>query len=111
MSSTIRTTIESVISERVGTVPAGYQPVVDAVIEAVEGLAEQAADSLRESGSSVASPEQIESALVAAGLVEPEPVVEDVPQPEDPTRDGRIRSLEEKVDRLVALAERHLGRI
>ena len=105
MSSTIRTTIESVISERVGRLPAGYQSVVDGVIEAVEGLAASAADSLRESGRALgASEEQVEGALVSAGLVEPEPVVE-----ETVADGGRLASLERKVDALIRAAESRFG--
>lgn len=99
MSSTIRTTIESTV----GTIPSGYQSVVDRVVVAVEGLAAQAADSLRESGRSLgASSEQIESALVAAGLVEPEPVVE-----ASSTED--ISDLRRKVNALCDLARTRLG--
>lgn len=108
MSSTIRTTIESTV----GTVPSGYQSVVDNVVEAVEALAAQAADSLRESGRALgASSEQIEGALVAAGLVEPEPVVEETPVATGSDIEERVGRIESAVARLTALAERHLGRI
>lgn len=117
-NNTIRETIDAVIRTEIGSVPTGYGRVVEAVKVAVEGLAEQAADSIRESASGVASPEQVETALVAAGLVEPEPVVEDAPTPEDPQRDARISAIEsnvagltEAVKRLTDLAERHLGRL
>jgi hypothetical protein len=113
MSSTIRTTIQSTV-EGYGTIPMGYQRVVDGVVEAVEGLAAQAADSLRESGRALgASSEQIEAALVSAGLVEEEDV--DIATPDDDDRIGKVEAsvatLTDLVTRLTALAERHLGRI
>lgn len=104
MSSTISTTIRNTV----GTVPFGYESKVNEVIAAVEGLAEQAAESLRESGRNLgATDEQIDAALVSAGLVEAEPVPE-VAQPADEDRLGKI---EAAVARLTALAERHLGRL
>lgn len=107
MSSTIRTTIQSTV-EGYGTIPMGYQRVVDGVVEAVEGLAAQAADSLRESGRALgANAEQIESALVSAGLVEPEPTPEDVPA--FASDDGRLASLERKVDALIRAASDRFG--
>lgn len=103
MSSTIRTTIESTV----GTVPYGYQSKVDEVIAAVEALAAQAADSIRESARALGAPsEQVESALVSAGLVEPEPVVEETTGSGD---DSRLASLERKVDALVRAASERFG--
>lgn len=110
-NSSIRTTVTTAVIEQIGRVPAGYERVVDAVVEAVEGLVESAADSLRESGSALgASEEEVESALVSAGLIEPTPVEDEtVPTPEDPARDERLSKIEAAVERLTALAERHLG--
>ena len=106
MSSTIRSTIESAITNRIGRVPNGYEGVVNDVVEAVEALALSAAESLRESGRALgASEEQVEGALVSAGLVEPEPVVEETVTADD----GRLASLERKVDALIRAAESRFG--
>jgi hypothetical protein len=113
MSSTIRTTIETAVANRIGRVPAGYQSAVDDVVEAVEALALSAAESLRESGRALgASEESIESALVSSGLVEPEPVVEETPAAGGDTEE-RLSKIESAIERLTALgerAERYLSR-
>lgn len=111
-NNTIRETIDAAVREQIGSVPMGYERVVEAVKVAVEGLAESAADSLRESGQELgASDEEIESALVSAGLVEPEPTPEPESVSEDSNIETRVGKIEAAVERLTALAERHLGRL
>lgn len=106
-NNSIRTTIDDTI-RRFGSVPMGYERVVEAVKVAVEGLAESAAESLRESGRALgASDEQIEAALVSAGLVEPEPEPENVAA--DPVEE-RFSKIEAGLARLSELADRYIGR-
>jgi hypothetical protein len=110
MSSTIRTTIETAVANRIGRVPAGYQSAVDDVVEAVEALALSAAESLRESGRALgASEESIESALVSSGLVEPEPVVEETTPASEGDRLTRVEAAIERLSAIAERAERYLG--
>lgn len=117
MSSTIRTTVTEAVRSHTGSVPAGYDYIVNAVIEAVTeavaDLAEQAADSLRDSGRALGATEtQIEDALVTAGLVE-KVEVEDVDSSDADDRltkvEAAVASLTEGLSRLTSLAERHFG--
>lgn len=102
MSSIISTTIRSTV----GTVPSGYESVVDRVVEAVEGLAAQAADSIRESASAAGiSGEQVEAALVSAGLVEEEAI----PESDGDSTESRLAAVERKVDALVRAASERFG--
>lgn len=115
-NNTIRETIDAAVREQVGSVPMGYERVVEAVKVAVEGLADSAVESLQESGRALgATDQQLQDAFVAAGLVEVEPEPEDIPEPETVSEDSnietRVGKIEAAVERLTALAERHLGRL
>lgn len=98
MSNTnIREAVNSAITGEIGRVPAGYERVVTAVVEAVEALAETVADNLREQGRALGATEaQVEAALTNSGLVEVAPVQD---APED-----RLGKLEALVNRLVEAA-------
>lgn len=101
----IRETIDAAISEQIGSVPTGYGNVVEAVKVAVEGLASSAAESLTESGRALgASDEQVQAALVSAGLVEIEPEPE-VAEPAAGDTEARLSKIESAIERLTSLAE------
>lgn len=117
MSNQIKQVVLSTISEQVGRVgyslPSGANEVVEAVADRLADFAEETAKAIvervqRDHGYGA----QAEALLTEFGFIsepEPEPVVED--SDEDDDEDSRLSRLEATVQRLVALAERHLGRV
>lgn len=107
MNTNIRSAVDTAISQQIGRVPAGYERVVEAVKVAMEGLAEQVADSLMESGKALgATEQQVRDALVDSGLIEDEPM-DEVAEPADV--EVRLSKIESAIESLKSLAERHLG--
>lgn len=103
MSNThIRSAVESVVSDQ-GL--SGYPQAtraVDAIVAAMESLADSAAESIRSAASAAGVSERdVEQALIDSGLVVPEPV----PAVEQPAED-RLSKVEAAVASLVALAGR-----
>lgn len=84
-----------------------YAHDAEPVIQALEAREDGIIASLREQAVTLgATEEQVDTILVNAGLMEPEPVVQ-VEQEGD--LEARVSRMEEAINELTALARRHLG--
>lgn len=99
-------TIADTVRSAAGNVPAGYTDKVDAVIAAVEGLAEQVASALVAKGQEMgASESDLNDLMVEVGLRSaPEPE----PEAEASTTDSAegVAELRQRIERLERAAQR-----